>query len=78
MKQTTTPKDGVDVPLAPSTTSSMQFDLLDAARALENAAQYVTPELAALYKQRAAKVYDVISALARGVDLPDGAKNDGR
>jgi hypothetical protein len=58
------PVSGVALP----DTTAMQFKLIDAKNALQNAAQYAPPEVAEVYRQRAFEVAEVISALSpRGV-----------
>lgn len=52
-------------------TPSMQLTLIDAAKALQHAAQAAKPEAAAVYKARAAEVFKAVSALANGVNACD-------
>jgi hypothetical protein len=57
-------------------TTAMQFKLIDAKNALQNAAQYAPPEVAEVYRRRALEVAEIVSALAHGVAPSDGGVTD--
>jgi hypothetical protein len=51
-------------PAAPLMSTAMQFTLIDAAKALQHAAQHSGPAVAAIYNARATEVFAVVSSVA--------------